>query len=65
MTSTSATAVANANVAFIKYEGNTDEALRLPAKASLSMNSAGLETESTDEVLIGGEAQTGAPYDRV
>lgn len=65
MTSTSATAVANANIAFIKYKGNTDEALRLPAKASLSMNPTGLETESTDEVLIGGEAQTGAPYDRV
>lgn len=74
MPSHAATAVANANIAFIKYWGNTDEALRLPANASLSMNLAGVETQTTvefsdtrtaDEVIIGGEAQSGLPYDRV
>ena len=69
-----ATAVANANIAFIKYWGNRDDKLRLPANPSLSMNLAGLETETTvdfvdgldqDEVAIGGEPQTGLPRDRV
>jgi diphosphomevalonate decarboxylase len=70
----SATAVANANIAFIKYWGNHDDKLRLPANPSLSMNLAGLETETSvdfgggrdrDEVIIGGEPQTGLPRDRV
>src|SRR5689334_13641838 len=74
MPSTCATAIANANIAFIKYWGNRDDKLRLPANPSLSMNLAGLETETTvefnegwerDEVIIGGEPQTGAPRDRV
>jgi diphosphomevalonate decarboxylase len=69
-----ATAVANANIAFVKYWGNRDDKLRLPANPSLSMNLAGLETETTvdfvdglehDEVIIGGEPQTGLPRDRV
>jgi diphosphomevalonate decarboxylase len=69
-----ATAVANANIAFVKYWGNRDEKLRLPANGSLSMSLAGLETETTvefnesrpqDEVLIGGEPQTGAARERV
>lgn len=60
-----ATAIANPNIALIKYWGNRDERLRLPANASLSMNLAGLETRTTvafdeglaeDEVTIGGEA---------
>lgn len=41
-----ATARANSNIAFIKYWGNTDEELRLPANASLSMNLDGLHTET-------------------
>ena len=62
MPSTFATAIANANIAFVKYWGNRDEKLRLPANPSLSMNLAGLETETTvefndgwerDEVIIG------------
>lgn len=69
-----ATAVANANIAFIKYWGNRDEKLRLPANSSLSMTLSGLETETTvefsegradDEVIIGGQAQTGQARDRV
>lgn len=41
-----ATARANSNIAFIKYWGNTDEILRLPANPSLSMNLDGLYTET-------------------
>lgn len=40
----SATARAYSNIAFIKYWGNVDDALRLPASGSLSMNLAGLHT---------------------
>src|SRR5438105_12533543 len=69
-----ATAVSCANIAFVKYWGNRDEKLRLPANPSLSMNLAGLETETTvefnegweqDEVIIGGEPQSGPARERV
>ncbi len=69
-----ATAFANSNIALLKYWGNRDEKLRLPANPSLSMNLAGLETRTTvefvaglgeDEVVIGGEAQTGRVKERV
>lgn len=69
-----ATAIAHPNIAFIKYWGNQDEKLRLPANASLSMNLAGLETVTSvsfveglaeDEVLIGGEKQSGSARERV
>src|SRR5438105_14375171 len=69
-----ATAVASSNIAFIKYWGNRDEKLRLPANPSLSMNLAGLETTTTvefvsgleaDEVLIGGQAEGGPVLERV
>ncbi|MBL8046508.1 MAG: diphosphomevalonate decarboxylase, partial [Anaerolineales bacterium] len=62
------------NIAFIKYWGNRDERLRLPVNPSLSMNLAGLETVTTvsfdsalaeDEVLIGGQLQSGVPKQRV
>lgn len=42
-----ATAIANPNIAFIKYWGNRDQQLRIPANGSLSMNLAGLETRTT------------------
>jgi len=44
-----ATALAHPNIAFIKYWGNRDEALRLPANGSISMNLAGLETRTSVE----------------
>jgi diphosphomevalonate decarboxylase len=44
-----ATAVANPNIALIKYWGKTDEALNLPANPSLSMNLAALTTVTTVE----------------
>jgi len=39
-----ATAIASPNIAFIKYWGNVDTSLRLPANGSLSMTLGGLET---------------------
>lgn len=44
-----ATAVAPANIAFIKYWGKKDEALRLPLNSSLSMNLSGAYTTTTVE----------------
>lgn len=42
-----ATAIAHPNIAFIKYWGNRDQALRLPSNSSISMNLDGLETRTT------------------
>ena len=50
-----ATAVANSNIAFIKYWGNRDETLRLPANGSISMNLGGLETRTS--VTFSGNSQ--------
>jgi diphosphomevalonate decarboxylase len=48
-----ATAVANPNIAFIKYWGRVDEVLNLPANPSISMNLAALTTVTTVEFLPG------------
>ena len=42
-----ATAIASPNIAFIKYWGNRDPVLRLPANASLSMTLSNLQTNTT------------------
>jgi diphosphomevalonate decarboxylase len=41
------TAVAHPNIAFIKYWGNLDTSLRLPANGSISMTLDGLETRTS------------------
>lgn len=43
----SAAAIASPNIAFIKYWGNRDEALRLPSSGSISMNLRGLTSRTT------------------
>ena len=69
-----ATAFANSNIAFIKYWGNRDEALRLPVNGSISMNLAGLETRTSvtfsdlhpgDSLIINDEPTTGSALQRV
>src|SRR3990167_7439405 len=44
-----ATAIAPSNIAFIKYWGKKDSALRLPANGSISMNLSRLLTTTTVE----------------
>ncbi len=70
----SATAQASANIAFIKYWGNRDNALRLPANGSISMNLDGLYTRTTvsfqrslpyDELIINGREIAGPALERV
>ena len=53
-----ARARAHSNIAFIKYWGNRDDALRLPANSSLSMNLAELHTTTTVQWLESLEADT-------
>ena len=69
-----ATAVAFANIAFIKYWGNRDDALRLPSNGSISMNLDGLFTRTTvsfspsaqtDSLLLNHRPVTGPGLDRV
>ena len=47
MANFTAAAVAHPNIAFIKYWGNRDDALRLPSNGSISMNLEGLTTTTT------------------
>ena len=47
MTNGAATAVSHPNIAFIKYWGNRQDALRLPANGSISMNLGGLLTRTS------------------
>lgn len=69
-----ATAIAHPNIAFIKYWGNRDDELRLPANPSLSMNLGDLVTTTTvafdetlerDEVVIDGQPAEQAARVRV
>lgn len=71
---TTATAQASPNIAFIKYWGNRDNALRLPMNGSISMNLDGLFTRTTvsfqpslpyDELIINGHEVMGAGLARV
>jgi diphosphomevalonate decarboxylase len=61
-----ATAISNSNIAFIKYWGNRDAALRIPLNDSLSMNLDHAFTTTTvefdpslnDDVIVIGESET-------
>lgn len=68
-----AVALAHPNIAFIKYWGNQNDALRLPANASLSMNLANLYTKTSirfeedlpeDSLVINGAPVFGAGLTR-
>lgn len=72
--SLSATAQAHPNIAFIKYWGNRDQDLRLPASSSLSMNLASLHSRTTvhfdpslhkDHLLLNGETASSGQQRRV
>jgi diphosphomevalonate decarboxylase len=69
-----AAAIANSNIAFIKYWGNRDPKLRVPATGSISMNLDGLYSRTTvtfnpalaaDVVVLSGEAHSPASAKRV
>lgn len=73
-TSRTASSIACANIAFIKYWGNRDNELRLPSNGSISMNLDGLYTRTTvsfqpslpfDELIINGHEVVGKGLDRV
>lgn len=75
MSAHTATATASPNIALIKYWGNIDDDLRLPASPSISFNLAELNTRTTvswqpelraDRVEINGEEIVSGPvYERV
>jgi diphosphomevalonate decarboxylase len=69
-----ASAIARPNIAFIKYWGNRDNALRLPQTGSISMNLDGLETRTlvtpdaqltSDQFWLDGVEQSGPALSRV
>jgi diphosphomevalonate decarboxylase len=68
------TAQAAPNIAFIKYWGNRDNALRIPMNGSISMNLDGLYTRTTvsfqpslpfDELIINGHEIRGPGLERI
>ncbi len=74
MTLMVATARSFSNIAFIKYWGNRDNALRLPSNGSISMNLAGIETVTTvrfdpalqaDTLLLNGSPADSPALERV
>jgi diphosphomevalonate decarboxylase len=74
MSTSTATGVACANIAFIKYWGNRDNHLRLPVNGSISMNLDGLFTRTTvtfsaslptDSLLINSKPVSGKGLERV
>ena len=74
MTTHTATSLAHPNIAFIKYWGNRDAALRLPVNGSISMNLDGLFTRTVvsfqpslgvDELIINGHEVNGKGLERV
>jgi diphosphomevalonate decarboxylase len=74
MSVSKATAVACANIAFIKYWGKRDRELNLPANSSLSMNLDRLTTVTTvafspdyddDVVILDGREERGAARQRI
>ncbi|GAB4480894.1 MAG: diphosphomevalonate decarboxylase [Anaerolineales bacterium] len=73
MTNHTATALAHPNIAFCKYWGNRDAALRLPVNGSISMNLDGLFTKTTvrfcqqpeDSLSINGSPVSGKGLERV
>lgn len=69
-----ASAIAHPNIAFIKYWGNQDESLRLPASGSISMNLEGLHTRTEvafdaslpcDRLILDGQEVSGPARERV
>lgn len=74
MSSKAYSAIAHPNIAFIKYWGNIDPILRLPANGSISMTLGNLETHTTvefdqnltdDHVIINGKLSSGQVFARV
>jgi diphosphomevalonate decarboxylase len=74
MPNLTATSIACANIAFIKYWGNRDNALRIPVNGSISINLDGLFTRTTvtfdafipcDELILNGKTADGASLARV
>jgi diphosphomevalonate decarboxylase len=73
MKTLSATAQSSPNIAFIKYWGNRNAALRLPVNGSISMNLAGLFTRThvtfgnrpADSLFINGAPISGKGLERV
>lgn len=70
----SATAQASPNIAFIKYWGNRDEALRIPENGSISMNLKELQTRTQvtfdphlgeDRLVLDGKPISGIGLERV
>jgi diphosphomevalonate decarboxylase len=74
MSNLTATAIANSNIALIKYWGNQDDNLRLPANGSISMNLDGLTAHTWvtyapgmdhDSLILNSSPVSGEPLNRV